>query len=196
MLLIGMKFARKTSLFMRYIAKIVAECYFILTIKIPIARMRYQKFNKHLRNVEFHLHWASKLLFWVMMNVSIVSRMWENTSTIELTDESARAKSDFPRLRPLQHFPRTLSNVCGFFIFPRIDRRAADARGGAFLCNMLHFTPFSRECLCKMPKIIFPKPLDNSRSLWYNIIVVKRGKETDRWRFTWIWTALSQTSTV
>ena len=166
-----MKFARKTSLFTRYIAKIVAECYFILTIKILIARMRYQKFNKHLRNVEFHLHWASKLLFWVMMNVSIVSRMWENTSTIELTDESVRAKSDFPRLRPLQHFPRTLSNARGLFFFLESQRRVYP-RSAPFCTFLTKSFIFCLQMCYKIFIDIFP-------IMWYNKYV-KRNR---------VWTA-------
>lgn len=100
------------------------------------------------------------------MKMSTARKTCWNTSAIKLTDESARAKSDFPQSRPLsknlEQFDCSRS-----FLFCPLPRRRVSLRRAPFCAFCILLAIFPLKLCAKLLLDIFPY-------LWYNIIVVKR----------------------
>lgn len=100
------------------------------------------------------------------MKMSTMRKTCWNTSAIKLTDEGGRAKSDFPRVRPLNKIPELFTSSGLFLFYPKFRRNEPGRRvPSCAFCTLLVIFPL--KICAKLPLDIFP-------IVWYNIIVVKR----------------------
>ena len=99
------------------------------------------------------------------MKMSMIRKTCWNTSAIKLTDEGVRAKSDFPRIRPLNKNPGLFISSGLFLFCLKLQRNEPGRR--VPICAFCTLLAIFRAKLCAtLPLDIFP-------IVWYNIIVIK-----------------------